>query len=425
MEQNSQIVGVSATLELGIATSSRKGKILHPLLVGKRKLLGEGAQVPLRLAAVAAMPLALWLGMNSAEFLPAGVLGQKAHEADQIAQLSRPTPVSAESRRAGQLSNEAARGERNTDQKVSGLQAEQPQGDGMSAPKPQAAPLPGMPMPGGFTVAPSPYPIPANAEFVNPATIASKHVQSVETVASKPAASSGKDKSTSMLVMDVSDGAAKTDAPKSTSAAAAVQPGLKQEPAKVDGTSSSAEPAVIKDAKNDGSAPNVKLPSLKDAPAEAKASKDIRPVEVESMAKAEAPKAKVVQPKESPIPKKQASKTVVAREEEPLKEAKRSSTQRDGKLFDEGDEGFAEPIRMRSVGGGKETQRATPTRGGSSAGGVEVIDVTNNSVIVTNPKTNLPMQVRVGGRLPNGQVVTHVDRQSGSVQTSGGVLRAN
>ena len=425
MEQNSQIVGVSATLELGVATSTRKGRILHPLLVGKRKLLGEGVQVPLRLAAVAAMPLALWLGMNSSDFLPASALGMKAREAKETAQHSRPTSVSDESRTAGQRSNEAEHGDRNFAKSAAGLQAEQSQGSGMTETKPQPAPLPGMPMPGGFAVAPSPYPVPANAEFVNPANIATKHVQSVETAPSKPATSSGKDKSTSMLVMDVSDGGAKTDGPKSTSAAEAAQPVLKHEPAKAEGSSSSAEQAAIKEARNDGPAPNVKLPSLKDAPAEAKAAKDTRPVEVESMGKVESAKPKVVQLKESPIPKKQASKTVVAREEEPLKEVKKSSTKRDGKLFDEGDEGFAEPIRMRSVGGGKETQRATPSRGGSTGGGVEVIDITSNSVIVTNPKTNLPMQVRVGGKLPNGQVVTHVDRQSGSVQTSGGVLRVN
>ena len=142
-------------------------------------------------------------------------------------------------------------------------------------------------------------------------------------------------------------------------------------------------------------------------------------------AKPETPKAKVVQAKESASVKKPPTKAVAAREEAPANEAKKLSSKRDGKLFDEGDDGFAAPIRMKSIGAKQEPQRQSSTRSGSGSGSIEVIDITSNSVIVTNPSTNLPMQVRVGGRLPNGQVVTNVDKQTGSVQTSGGVLRLN
>lgn len=187
------------------------------------------------------------------------------------------------------------------------------------------------------------------------------------------------------------------------------------------------EQPAHKDQRNAGPAPNVKLPSLKDAPTETKATKEQLSVEVESMAvaKTETPNLKIVQKKETAVAKKHLERTATESVEAPPKVTKKLSAKNDGKLFDEGDVGFAEPIRMKSFGGKQEHDRKNSALIGSVPGPVEVIDITNNSVIVTNPKTNLPMQVRVGGKLPNGQVVTSVDRQSGSVQTSGGVLRLN
>ena len=428
MDQNSQIVGVSASLDLGVPRNSRAGRLLHPLLVGKRKLLGEGVQVPARIATVAAIPLALWLGLNSSNYLPQ-VLANVSNQASQL--VSNADPVSVGGRTTTQAHSSVDTSTKPTPTAVQANIPTREPGASVAVVQPQLSPLPGMPMPmpGGVGVAPTPYPVPANAEFVTPSLLSARHVQSVEAVAAKTThnASKDKEKSSSMLVIDVSGGDQKTETHQPSAPAEVVPAAQKFEQAKIQVANATVEQAAPKDHRSDGPAPNVKLPALKDAPTEAKTAKEQRAVEVESMASAkpETPKAKVVQAKESASVKKPPTKAVAAREEAPANEAKKLSSKRDGKLFDEGDDGFAAPIRMKSIGAKQEPQRQSSTRSGSGSGSIEVIDITSNSVIVTNPSTNLPMQVRVGGRLPNGQVVTNVDKQTGSVQTSGGVLRLN
>ena len=426
MDQNSQIVGVSASLDLGIPRNSRAGRLLHPLLVGKRKLLGEGVQVPGRIASVAAIPLALWLGLNSSNYLPQ-VLANVSKQASQL--VSNPDPVSVGGRATTQAHSSVDTSTKPTSTAVQENSPTREPGTTVAVVQPQLSPLPGMPMPGGVGGAPTPYPVPANAEFVNPSLLSTRQVQSVEAVASKTThnASKDKEKPSSMLVIDVSGGDQKSEVHQPPTPVEGVPAAQKVEQAKLQVANATVEQAAPKDHRSDGPAPNVKLPALKDAPTEARTAKEQRTVEVESMASAkpETPKAKVVQAKEPAPVKKPPTKAVAAREEAPANEPKKVSSKRDGKLFDEGDDGFAAPIRMKSIGAKQEPQRQSPTRSGNGSGSVEVIDVTSNSVIVTNPNTNLPMQVRVGGRLPNGQVVTNVDKQSGSVQTSGGVLRLN
>lgn len=420
MDQNSQIVGVSAKLDLGIPRSSRAGKVLHPLLVGKRAVLGSGAQVPVRMAAVVAVPLALWLGMNSSDFMQQAFSSASLHASNLGTSQEDKKPQAAPKTAVAAKPNHP----------VVVASSERPNPEVAGQTKPQLSPLPGMPMPGGVAGMPTPYHVPANAEFVNPSQIASRHVQSVEVAPSKngSATQAEKQKPSSMLVMDISGGDQRNDAPQSASPTTESDPAVqKAEPAKTQ--VASAEQLPAKEQRNEVAAPSVKLPSLKDAPTEtkkAKDTKDTKPVEVESMsvAKAEPAKLKAVQVKEPQAPKKQTVKQAQQHEDPPPKAPKKSSSKSDGKLFDEGDSGFAEPIRTRSFGGQQEQTRQPAARS-NRGGAVEVIDVTNNSVIITNPKTNLPMQVRVGGKLPNGEVVTKVDKQSGAVQTSGGVLRAD
>ena len=135
-------------------------------------------------------------------------------------------------------------------------------------------------------------------------------------------------------------------------------------------------------------------------------------------------------PKMSEVPKtkaetaKQAQPTPSVRKE-PTPRAvavqQRSSEQHEQpkarRLSETSDDGFAKPIRERQIGA------SSMQEGPATIQRVEVLDITRNAIIVTNPRTKLPVMVGVGDRLPNGAVLTSVNPAGGTANTSAGQLR--
>lgn len=69
--------------------------------------------------------------------------------------------------------------------------------------------------------------------------------------------------------------------------------------------------------------------------------------------------------------------------------------------------------------------QAAPATATQRAGAakLEIITVTSGGAIVMNPKTNMPTQVRIGGALPNGQIIVSANPKDGVIETASGSYR--
>lgn len=448
---NELIVGQELILHLGVPKKSKKGRLLHVVLRVARTTQSQsvrkifvGTSVGLLLGA------ALWAGLEQGRHISFDSVQKLAHlalgEASNVEQQPRPElPTASEISKPNQVASQ--------DDSAVAVDVVSP-----IAPQPLAAALPTPP--GGVI----PYEVPANANFAVPAIhpvdasriLADIKYEAAQNVAvAQGAKSSGESPkqepvATPMLVLDVSKSAEQTEqgsaeaiaTPKSTEPGSGEVMQVATAAAVTDGENQAQALPELKDPENPPvEAPNVVLPSLNKVAqqAEIKQTKPETPTANESnksnglivdksnsVAQKEEPKtdqskpaAKVEEEKTKPTRKApviakravnpQAVAAVKASEEPTVRHRNTRSSQR---LYDEDDAGFAQPIRERVVGAQRQNARPQNAR-------LEVLSVTNGSIIVTNPRTNLPIEVRIGARLPNGQILTGVDPSSGRFSTDG------
>lgn len=399
MDLNSLVVGEGVILSMGYPLTTRKGKLLHPLIrtvdvLSRHKALGS----------VLVLVAALGLGYASSDSLRASITLPAS-----IAALVRPVqapPVQvAVAVENPQATTPAVR-----------LQAtpipEIPEGNALVPAAVLAAATPASGGPGvqaaavglpGLPGMPSPYAVPANAVIVPPP--AQVDVGTGVARASLPAPQKPQkpdEKAASPItVLDLTAGeskreqGAKADQPATTLAKPEVVP----EVAKVSAPAQDkplVETSPAAHVKQSGP-PAVQLPKMIDVP-KAKPEPTRQTQAAPAVRREPTPKAVPVQPR----PPEQ-------REQREQPKARR--------LSDTSDEGFARPIRERQVGGSSTQDGPAQTQR------VEVLDITRNAIIVTNPRTKLPVMVGVGDRLPNGAVLTSVNPAGGTANTSAGLLR--
>lgn len=431
------VVGVEVTLKLGEPLTSAKGRLMHPLLRATRIFrhltpvtnLGVGSILSLAL-------LAGWSAGGADEsflsrFYDRFVASQSAEDKSLASKNVNDSPA-----RVVNSGTSPAAYEQGSDPATVKLNAPE-----VSSRHPAGAPLP----PGGVIA----YPLPQGATFAGPTPFATRPTDGSSITpphaATQPKTNAQTSKKVdesntrqaSMLITDhsakIGGGlvvpAASVDRPENSVSNTAHQ--LDSKSAVVEVTEPTLAPV---------GPPQTKLPELgmialvDDASPKKLPASKIQSVMANSSAKAESTEARPEKPKtvvERPAKVKQAGavesssrkKEVNAVGEMP---ATQSRTQAK-RLYDDDDSGFARPIRERVVGGGQSAQNApsnpSTTNSRSSSQRVEVLDVNAQGAIVTDPRTNLPVQVRVGGRLPNGQVLLSVNPSAGSISTNDGPIR--
>lgn len=394
MDLNRLIVGEGAILSMGYPLSTRKGKLLHPLIrtvdaFSRNKAIGSVALL------VAALSLGYFssdrlgfsipLAMSNANLLNgrAAPTGQVAPEPPGGAPLVQSTAAPI---------RENPPPEDATLVPAAVLAAATPASGAIgdtsaSVAAPSAPAIPAMP---------SPYAVPAHAVIVPPpvqADLANNNTRPAQQKVLKPEVNAA----SPITVLDVSAGeekkepAAKPNAPLASPVkpvAAIAEPQTQGKSLVEAGPAAQEQPVAP---------PSVQLPKMSDVP------------------KAKPEPAKPVKPaKPKPASRKEQEPKAEAPLDRPLEQPEQT---RQRKLSEANDEGFAKPIRERQVGGIARQEVPAQTQR------VEVLDITRNAVIVTNPRTKLPVMVGVGDRLPNGAVLTSVNPAGGTANTSAGQLR--
>jgi hypothetical protein len=385
VDLNRLVVGEGVVLSMGYPLSTRKGKLLHPLIrsvdvLSRNKALGS-------LLVIAA---ALGLGYASSDRLLASITLPTS-----IAMLNRPADVSP-----AQVAAPVEQGVEPT-----------------PAVPPKATPLPesGALVPAAVLAAantafssaetretavalpsmPSPYNVPANAVIVPPPVsvdAGNKTARPSQQVQQRSQKSEEKPVPP-LTVLDLSGGndkiepGAKPEQPGASVAKPVVREGAQAQEKPL------TEPNPAAQVKQ-SAPPSVNLPKMSEVP------------------KTKAETVKQAQP--TPAVRKESTPKAVEVQQRPSEQREQQKARR---LSETSDDGFAKPIRERRVGG-------TPTQEGpATSQRVEVLDITRNAIIVTNPRTKLPVMVAVGDRLPNGAVLTSVNPGGGTANTTAGQLR--
>lgn len=387
MDLNRLVVGEGVILSMGYPLSTRKGKLLHPLIRTVDILRRNKAP-----GSVLVLAAALGLGYASSEKLRTSIVLPAS-----IAALARPAEAPS-----AQVVMSVGKGTAPTP----ALSPQAPPTPESSALVPAAVLAAAntasgsteMQTPAALPGIPSPYTVPANAVIVPPPV----HVDAGSNMArpSQPAQQKSQkpeEKTISPLtVLDLTGGGGddkKEQGAKSELPATSL---VKPEGAR-DSAQTQDKPAAetIAAAQVKQSAPpSVHLPKMSEVP------------------KTKAETAKQVQPthavRREPTPK------AVAVQQRPPEQREQPRARRQ---IDSIDDGFAKPIRERQVGVASLPEAAATSQR------VEVLDITRNAIIVTNPRTKLPVMVGVGDRLPNGAVLTSVNPAGGTANTSAGQLR--
>ena len=428
MDLNSFVLGEGVMLRMGHPIKTTKGRILHPLIRGARIVTGPVGVTHKGLAAtVAIAALALYLGyVNHSD--PARLLSKIALVigAESVAQSPDPA-LSAQA-----LASKGAQVNPASSEPAHVVAMEQAGGALLPVPasvlEAASAPAPSVDQQPASPASTPPYPVPAGAVFAPPQSVATSNVAPVSAqVQAQPGVVQrrGEQDQKSMTVFDVSK------PPKEVA---------KTDPGQVSASVSSAPPVTDAQPTAKPSAPpDAKLPAMGAVVAAAPVSKS---VDVVPQERGSAAGVMVVEAKPAP-----AKKADLAKKAESVKKTESGKRVADSKvqdasedvvhqraparlrqsLHEDDDAGFAKPIRQRSVGGqGDQPRQANSAQGGSApqsineGARVEILDVSKNAVIVTNPKTNLPVMVRLGAKLPTGQTLLGVDSATGVISTTGG-----
>jgi hypothetical protein len=245
---------------------------------------------------------------------------------------------------------------------------------------------------------PSPYAVPANAVIVPPpAQVDAGNNMAQPSQSAKQRSQKPEEKTVSPItVLDLTGGGVDD---KREQGAKPEQPG-----------SSVVKPEVA----SGGAQPQVKPPAAPMPAAQAKLS---APPSVDLPKMSEVPKTKAETAKQAqptPSVRKEPTPRAVAVQQRSSEQHEQPKARR---LSETSDDGFAKPIRERQIGA------SSMQEGPATIQRVEVLDITRNAIIVTNPRTKLPVMVGVGDRLPNGAVLTSVNPAGGSANTSAGQLR--
>jgi len=393
MDLNSLVVGEGVILSMGYPLTTRKGRLLHPLIrtvdvLSRNKALGS----------VLVLVAALGLGYASSDRLRASIT-LPSGIASLVPTVQAPPVQVAVAVENTQVTRPAAPPQATPIPDI-------PDGNALVPAAVLAAATPSSGSPGapaaavGLPGMPSPYTVPANAVIVPPP--AQVDAGNGAARASLPAPQKPQkpdEKAASPItVLDLTAGESKREqsAKAEQPAATLAKPEVVPEVAKVSAPAQGkplVESSPAEQMKQSGP-PAVQLPKMSDVP-KAKPEATRQTQAVPAVRREPAPKAVPVQPR---LPEQR---------EQP--KARR--------LSDTSDEGFAKPIRERQVGGSSSQDGPAPTQR------VEVLDITRNAIIVTNPRTRLPVMVGVGDRLPNGAVLTSVNPAGGTANTSAGQLR--
>lgn len=387
MDLNRLVVGEGVILNMGYPLSTRKGKLLHPLIRTVDILRRNKAP-----GSVLVLAAALGLGYASSEKLRTSIVLPAS-----IAALARPAEAPS-----AQVVMSVGKGTAPTP----ALSPQAPPTPESSALVPAAVLAAAntasgsteMQTPAALPGIPSPYAVPANAVIVPPpAQVDAGNNMAPPSQSAKQRSQKPEEKTISPLtVLDLTGGGGDD---KKEQGAKPEQPG-----------SSVVKPEVA----SGGAQPQVKPPAAPMPAAQAKLS---APPSVDLPKMSEVPKTKAETAKQAqptPSVRKEPTPRAVAVQQ-------RSSEQREQpkarRLSETSDDGFAKPIRERQIGA------SSMQEGPATIQRVEVLDITRNAIIVTNPRTKLPVMVGVGDRLPNGAVLTSVNPAGGSANTSAGQLR--
>lgn len=384
MDLNRLVVGEGVILNMGYPLSTRKGRLLHPLIrsvdvLSRSKALGSG----LVLAAVLGFGYASSESLRTSISLPISVAmltrpaeappGKVAVPIEKSTEQKPAVPVEATPLpESSALVPAAVLAAANTSSGVAGT------------PALPAADLPRLP---------SPYNVPANAVIVPPPVQVEANNKTARP--SPQAQQRSEDKPVPPLtVLDLSGGDEKIE-----QGAKPDQPGapVVKAVATVSAPAQEKSPAEPKPATQvmQSTPPSVQLPKMSEVP------------------KAKADTTKQAQP--SPAVRKEPAPKALAVQQRPPEQREQPKARR---LSETSDDGFAKPIRERQIGGTSIQEGPA-----NSTQRVEVLDITRNAVIVTNPRTKLPVMIGVGDRLPNGAVLTSVNPAGGTANTSAGQLR--
>jgi hypothetical protein len=388
MDLNRLVVGEGVILNMGYPLSTRKGKLLHPLIRTVDILRRNKAP-----GSVLVLAAALGLGYASSEKLRTSIV-LPASIAALARQAEAPPAQVAVSVEKGMAPTPALPLQAPPTQERSALVpaavlAAAITASGSTEMQTSAAALPSIP---------SPYAVPANAVIVPPpAQVDAGNNMAQPSQSAKQRSQKPEEKTVSPItVLDLTGGGVDD---KREQGAKPEQPG-----------SSVVKPEVA----SGGAQPQVKPPAAPMPAAQAKLS---APPSVDLPKMSEVPKTKAETAKQAqptPSVRKEPTPRAVAVQQRSSEQHEQPKARR---LSETSDDGFAKPIRERQIGA------SSMQEGPATIQRVEVLDITRNAIIVTNPRTKLPVMVGVGDRLPNGAVLTSVNPAGGTANTSAGQLR--